>query len=650
MGESTGGGGNESDNEPRGTTFGVDGVSKTGSTSKDQQIGFTDGQGGKGANFDALQGATSQQTTAAVAAADAARDAGASQTAAQAAVSNILESYDPSAVNRQGNLTDSGQGLVSRAVQEAIEDTAEFDRIQRDQQAANIMGIMTDAPPARTPADFDSQLLDFLDEGVTQPLDVTQPAGTGFADAETARIANLTPDQAAAENITVSRQRAAQAAMQGRTVNPVTGALQGPDLIDIFSEANLDPAAGQEAQRQRNVEEQLRRDMALSEINRNLGITATPQSATAASVLGTSPADAGITSLGTTAPASDFLVGQQSSVARPGLVGTAVDGTPITTNEFQSVYVDGRGMSVPRPQMSVINTAAADPMTQLSQEQAIFGLGDNAPQSVFEGLGSNLGLGQRELSPLEQSIQAAVNASTRTPTQQAGVTPTGPMGAQAAAGTPAENFYADAYRDFRGTPDQPFEGNIPGQTLAGISGGVTNLFGGDAPSAQDTAAFQSGQLLSLGGTMDPETGAISGAKAGRGTLNMNRFRMVTYSGMPDPNYDGPFANLVNPPQDTGGGGQEQMKAPNDPCPAGYQLVDGVCQPVDQAPDPSPPGSDFVINPTTGLPTLFTPATQATQVGQINPFVLQPYAPQQIAAPTQGIQGLSPTGAALGRQV
>ena len=94
MGESSGGGGNESDNQqddggrrpgdPQ--VFGVDGVSKTGSTSKDQQIGFTDGQGGQGANFDALQGATRQQTTAAVAAADAARNAGGGDTAAQQAV------------------------------------------------------------------------------------------------------------------------------------------------------------------------------------------------------------------------------------------------------------------------------------------------------------------------------------------------------------------------------------------------------------------------------------------------------------------------------------------------------------------------------------------------------------------------------------
>jgi len=54
-----------------------------------------------------------------------------------------------------------------------------------------------------------------------------------------------------------------------------------------------------------------------------------------------------------------------------------------------------------------------------------------------------------------------------------------------------------------------------------------------------------------------------------------------------------------------------------------------------------------------LPTLFQPTTQATQVGQINPFVLQPYTPvqaQNIQQARSGIQALSPTGAALGRQV
>ena len=60
-------------------------------------------------------------------------------------------------------------------------------------------------------------------------------------------------------------------------------------------------------------------------------------------------------------------------------------------------------------------------------------------------------------------------------------------------------------------------------------------------------AEQYGQLLNApGSTVDPETGFIT-APAGQGTLQSGRFGQITYSGMPDPNYTGPFANLVNPP-------------------------------------------------------------------------------------------------------
>jgi hypothetical protein len=115
----------------------------------------------------------------------------------------------------------------------------------------------------------------------------------------------------------------------------------------------------------------------------------------------------------------------------------------------------------------------------------------------------------------------------------------------------------------------------------------------------------------------------------------------TYSGLDNP----------NAPADTSSDEPVTAKAPNDPCPAGYQLINGVCQPVDDVTQaPSPPGSDFQINPTTGLPTVFQPTTVATPVGPINPFVLQPSPPVGINPPAQGIQALSPTGAALGRQV
>ena len=63
--------------------------------------------------------------------------------------------------------------------------------------------------------------------------------------------------------------------------------------------------------------------------------------------------------------------------------------------------------------------------------------------------------------------------------------------------------------------------------------------------------------------------------------------------MPDPSYTGPFSELVNPAgtDDVDGAMTTDVaKSPQDPCPPGYTLVDGVCQPVDDvttAPGPAP---------------------------------------------------------------
>jgi len=127
-------------------------------------------------------------------------------------------------------------------------------------------------------------------------------------------------------------------------------------------------------------------------------------------------------------------------------------------------------------------------------------------------------------------------------------------------------FFADAY-------DGLYGGTAPGTSIgallgAGPLGAFTNQ-----PDPADAAAFNVGQLQALGGVRDPQTGAITGARAGPGTLNMNRFGMVTYSGLPDPNYTGAFQNLVRgntgtmSSEDTDDGGQmaQQMApAPVDP--------------------------------------------------------------------------------------
>lgn len=107
--------------------------------------------------------------------------------------------------------------------------------------------------------------------------------------------------------------------------------------------------------------------------------------------------------------------------------------------------------------------------------------------------------------------------------------------------------------------------------------------------------------------------------------------------------------------DTAGDGfDEVVKAPTDPCPPGFVMKDGVCTPVEEVSDDAGGGSgNFVFQPPNAPPT-FQPITQATPVSQINPFVLQPYPMPPIGInpprPMQGIQTLSPTGAALGRQI
>jgi len=77
----------------------------------------------------------------------------------------------------------------------------------------------------------------------------------------------------------------------------------------------------------------------------------------------------------------------------------------------------------------------------------------------------------------------------------------------------------------------------------------------------------------------PNAGFVDGylqAPTNKGYLSQGGFGQVTYTGMPDPTYDGAFSNLVNPPSPERGGGRPQQVAPvQDPmtgqerCPEGY---------------------------------------------------------------------------------
>ena len=114
---------------------------------------------------------------------------------------------------------------------------------------------------------------------------------------------------------------------------------------------------------------------------------------------------------------------------------------------------------------------------------------------------------------------------------------------------PMSGFFADAYEGLYG-------GTAPGTGIGsilsgGILGGLTN-----APNPADAAAFNVGQLMSLNGAVrDPQTGLVSGAQAGPGTLSMNPFGGVVYSGVNDPNYEGAFQDLVR-----GTAGQNEVQS------------------------------------------------------------------------------------------
>tara|TARA_R110002020_G_scaffold48164_1_gene137361 strand:- start:251 stop:1522 length:1272 start_codon:yes stop_codon:yes gene_type:complete len=117
---------------------------------------------------------------------------------------------------------------------------------------------------------------------------------------------------------------------------------------------------------------------------------------------------------------------------------------------------------------------------------------------------------------------------------------------------PGSGFFADAYDALYGTPD-PNDDPVtaPGTAVGSIFGAspVMNLFGGNTPDPADAAAFNVGQLQRMAqatgtGTVNPETGAVTGVQAGRGTLSMNPFGGVVYSGVNDPTYTGAFQNLV----------------------------------------------------------------------------------------------------------
>ncbi len=167
---------------------------------------------------------------------------------------------------------------------------------------------------------------------------------------------------------------------------------------------------------------------------------------------------------------------------------------------------------------------------------------------------------QAELA--RQLINQAAQESLANPDRP---TPINQVASAPGRNDPMSGFFADAYDDLYG-------GTPPGTGMATIFGGgpLGSLL--NTPDPADAQAFNIGQLQRMAretgtGTVDPNTGAVTGVQAGPGTLSMNALGGVVYSGRNDPNYEGPFANLVrgtagmNMAGDDNGGSQPASQPP-----------------------------------------------------------------------------------------
>lgn len=511
----------------RGNVFGVDGVSKTGSTARDAAIGFTSGEGSgrAGANFGALQGATRETRDRAVAAAQQAQRQGASLAAQQRAAGSTLGVPTPGS-------------RISQAV-----DAMRAQQVAKPSRANEAAGIGAQPPIGQGIA------------GIT---------GTGSF-------------------------------MSGATTRPETSP---SPLASLLNQAMQTPAMDMSNMTNMALARGIRNPVNEAELNRRA--LAGDQDAMSlfdnALVKGyIQPFNQGVTdqfapdTLGSSTFAADDLAGDLA--LNPDLFA----GAPVTMEDAQNaIFADSLAppqIGPPAAQMQSIG-----PATQMA-----------APQGQFYG---------------EDTLQADVF----------GV----PGGVQG---------------ELYGFPDAAALGEFQSNAMRGpnaisqlmnfslLNKGVEALTG-TSPSESNMEAGRQNMrnLFDLGGAFNPETGRVE-ATLPSGQLQMNQFGNVTYSGMPDPNYTGAFSNLVNPPEREGGQQIPQVmdmveEAPADPCPAGYAMVNGSCQPTDQMTGAVQPAQPVA-------PPVFQPAYQPFQPQPLNPFVL---------SPQSGISGISPTGAALGRSV
>lgn len=516
FGGGAGSGGGGSDKQSKGTTFGVDGVSKTGSTAKDAAIGYTSGEGtGKaGPNFGALQGATTEQTKAAVATAQQAQRQGSSPTEAQRAVSNMLESYSPGAVSKSGQITAQGSDLISNAIE----------------QAKSVPGVTGTSS--------------FMSGATTRP-DITATSPSPLASLLTQ-------------------------AMQTPAVD-----LSGVSNMDLYKGLRNNPLYKNELQRRAYSGDY---NEATALFSNALGKGLINLATDSPGLYDTVPEDTANTY------AMDDLAGDLA--LNPDLFS----GAPVTMEDAQAAISADRVLAPAQVGPPAAQMQSIGPATQAVQGEYY---GEDVQQpDIFGTPGGQF-----------TELYGFPNATALGEFQTQAMRPSKALG-------------------------QVMNFSLLGQGISALTGKnpMETALSGGRQSMQD--------ILAAGGKFNPDTGRIE-AELPSGRLQMNNMGMVTYSGMPDPNYSGPFANLVNPTPERQGGEMQPVMQPVmqeevvNPCPEGYSLVNGVCQPLAEQAVTAAAATPTAVTPT---PMSFQPMYQPFQPQPINPFVL------------------SPTGAALGRSV
>lgn len=505
-GAGSGGGG---DKQSKGTTFGVDGVSKTGSTAQDAAIGYTSGEGtGKaGANFAALQGATKETVDKAVAASRAAGQQGADIAGQQQAAGAALGVTQPSS-----------------SVQQAL-------AAQRDEGGVRAQPLREISPS--TP-------------GMTGP-------GSFMAGAQ--EISGVRP------NITAATTRPDELRTEAFSSSPLasllTEAVQIP-AVDLSGVPNIALARG------------ISNPVNEAELNRRA------------------------------------LAGDQEAM-------------DLFDNALVKGYIQPYNQGI---------TDQFAPDSRISAEEVLgVPLPPVRPAGISALAPAQVGPPAAQMQTIGPATQAMQGEFYGEDLQQPDI-----------FGTPGGEFTglygfpdATALGEFQTQAMRPSKAVSQVMDFSLLSQGIGALTGKDPSEGVLEGGRQSlRDIFAAGGQFNPETGRVE-AQIPSGQLQMNKMGMVTYSGMPDPNYSGPFANLVNPAPESQGGPapvasviEEQPVV--DPCPPGFALVDGVCQPTQQT------GGTTTGVPNPPVPPVFQPTYQPFQPQPLNPFVL------------------SPTGAAIGRSV